>query len=97
MNYSIRLLECKPQRALSEFDPAEFIFTSWSRALTGARPEHKLKIFGEMAKDARRYAGGHCQVIDDLLVVADKSGLTDLVGDVCVQDAIRAAFGGSVS
>jgi hypothetical protein len=55
------------RRTLVEPDPAALIFASWSRALCGARPENKLKIFTEMAKDAAVHADAvGQQVIDDL-------------------------------
>lgn len=74
-------------------DPAAFVFASWSRALTGAKPENKLRIFAAMAEDAVSYVDIHRQqVIDDLCLVADETGLVDLVGATNVQAAIAVAF-----
>ena len=69
------------------------IFASWSRALTGARPEHQLRIFFEMARDAAAYVDGERQVaIDAMQLVAYESGLVALVGDTYVQAALALAF-----
>ena len=74
-------------------DPAAFVFASWSRALTGAKPENKLGIFGFIAEDAVTYLHVHRQrVVDDLLLVAGETGLVDLVGATNVQAAIAVAF-----
>jgi hypothetical protein len=79
--------------ALPPADAAVFVFASWARALTGAKPENKLKIFAEMACDARLYADAHRQqVIDDLWLVAEEIGLRALVGDTYVQTALATAF-----
>jgi hypothetical protein len=76
-------------------DPAVFVFASWSRALTGARPENKLRIFAAMAEGAVTYLDVHRQqVVDDLWLVAEEAGLVDLLGAVAVQDALTLALQG---
>ena len=77
--------------------PPEFTwalsFASWSRALEGAKPENKLKIFTEMACDARLYADAYRQqTVDGLWRVADENGLRALVGDTYIQAALSLAF-----
>jgi hypothetical protein len=76
-----------------ESDPVAEVFASWSRALTGARPEHKLRIFFEMARDAAAYVAGERQVvIDGMQLVAKESDLVALVGGTNVQAALALAF-----
>ena len=76
-------------------DPAVEIFASWSRALTGARVENKLVIFGEMARDAASYvAAQRQQAVDDLWHIADDIGLVTEIGTSLVQLALCNAFDG---
>jgi hypothetical protein len=74
-------------------NPAVFVFASWSRALVGAKPENKLRIFGAMAEDAVTHLHARRQrVVDDLWLVALEIGLVKLVGATNVQAAIAVAF-----
>jgi hypothetical protein len=96
--YNILKPQIKPDWSLPASDPVAFVFTSWSRALVGAKPENKLRIFGAMAEDAVTYLDVHRQqVIDDLWLVAEEAGLVDLLGVLAVQDALTVAFQGRPS
>jgi hypothetical protein len=78
-----------------ESDRLTAVFASWSRALTGARPENRLRIFQEMARDAAALAAAERQgAIDAMQLVAKESGVAALVGDTYVQAALALAFDG---
>jgi hypothetical protein len=70
------------------FDAHEFILASFSRAIAGAPPENRRKVFRLIAADTFR------RCCDDLRELAAESGLIDLVGAVTVEDDLRAALGG---
>jgi hypothetical protein len=78
---------------LAEPDLIAEVFASWSRALTGARRDNKLKIFTEMARDAAGWAAAERQqAIDDMWAVAEEAGLVRLFGVSAVHAALVNAF-----
>jgi hypothetical protein len=85
----------KRTRPADDFDPVAAVFASWTRALIGARPENKLTIFHEMARDAAVYVDAERQAaIDGMQMIAEEVGLIALVGTTTVHAALAAAFDG---
>jgi hypothetical protein len=86
-------IEDKPEWALSPPDPAAEVFASWVRVIEGAPVEHRLKLFGMMAADARCYADAvRQQAIDDMVWVAGELGLISLLGAVPVEETLAITF-----
>ena len=80
------------------FKPADLLeaeFSSLSRVLRSASIEKKPQVFLLMCRVAREYIDAERQAaIAGLELIARESGLTALIGDVFVQDALVGAFGG---
>ncbi len=74
------------------------VFASLSRVLGAAPIERKLAAFALMARHAAgELAAQRQQRLDDLLLVAEDSGLTNAVGPTAVQNALAAAFATEVA
>ena len=74
-----------------KFDGHEFILSSFARAISGAPPENRRRVFRLIAHDSFR----RCRA--DLLKLAEESGLINLVGAVTVEDDLAAAIEGGRS
>lgn len=69
------------------FDAHEFVLASFARAIAGAPPENRRKVFRLIAHDSFR------RCCDDLRELAQVSGLIETFGDVTVTDDLTSAWG----
>jgi hypothetical protein len=84
---NVHVSELLPNRKIEpHFDAHQFVLSSFARAIEGAPPENRRKVFRLVAHDSFQ------RCCDDLRELATESGLIDLVGAVSVEDDLRAAF-----